>query len=126
MGELSGGQRKRVALAHALIERPDILILDEPTNHLDAETIEWLEGYLARWSGALLLVTHDRYFLDRVTNRIVELDRGTAQTYAGNYSYFLEKKDEMEEREAVEAHKRKQLMRQELAWLRTGAKARTT
>ena len=126
MGELSGGQRKRVALAHSLIERPDLLILDEPTNHLDAETIEWLEGYLARWTGALLLVTHDRYFLDRVTNRIVELDRGTAQTYSGNYSYFLEKKDEMEEREAVEAHKRKQLMRQELAWLRTGAKARTT
>ncbi|MBC8145707.1 MAG: ATP-binding cassette domain-containing protein [bacterium] len=126
MGELSGGQRKRVALAHALIERPDILILDEPTNHLDAETIEWLEGYLSRWAGALLLVTHDRYFLDRVTNRIVELDRGTAQTYAGNYSYFLEKKAEQEEKEAVEAHKLKRLIKQELAWLRTGAKARTT
>jgi ABC transport system ATP-binding/permease protein len=126
MGELSGGQRKRVALAHALIERPDLLILDEPTNHLDAETIEWLEGYLARWSGALLLVTHDRYFLDRVTNRIVELDRGLAQTFAGNYAYYLEKKQEQEEREAVEAHKRDRLIKQELAWLRTGAKARTT
>ena len=126
MGTLSGGQRKRVALAHALIERPDLLILDEPTNHLDAETIEWLEGYLARYSGALLLVTHDRYFLDRVTNRIVELDRGTAQTYAGNYSYFLERKEEMQVRAEVEMHKRDMLMRQELAWLRKGAKARTT
>jgi ATP-binding cassette subfamily F protein uup len=126
MGELSGGQRKRVALAHALIERPDILILDEPTNHLDAETIEWLEGYLSRWGGALLLVTHDRYFLDRVTNRIVELDHGVAQTYAGNYAYYLEKKQEQEDREAVESHKRDRLIKQELAWLRTGAKARTT
>jgi ABC transport system ATP-binding/permease protein len=126
MGELSGGQRKRVAMAHALIERPDLLILDEPTNHLDAETIEWLEGYLARWAGALLLVTHDRYFLDRVTNRIVELDRGMAQTYAGNYAYYLEKKEEAEEREAIESHKRERLIKQELAWLRTGAKARTT
>ena len=126
MGELSGGQRKRVALAHALIERPDLLILDEPTNHLDAETIEWLEGYLARWAGALLLVTHDRYFLDRVTKRIVELDRGLAQTFSGNYAYYLEKKAEQEEREAVEAHKRDRLIKQELAWLRTGAKARTT
>jgi ATP-binding cassette subfamily F protein uup len=126
VGTLSGGQRKRVALAHALIERPDLLILDEPTNHLDADTIAWLETYLARYSGALLLVTHDRYFLDRVTNRIVEIDRGNVQTFAGNFSYYLEKKAEQEEREVVEEHKRKMLIRQELAWLRRGAKARTT
>jgi ATP-binding cassette subfamily F protein uup len=86
MGTLSGGQRKRVALAHALIQRPDLLILDEPTNHLDAETITWLETYLARYRGALLLVTHDRYFLDRVTGRILEIDRGAVQSFDGNYS----------------------------------------
>ncbi len=126
MGELSGGQRRRVALAHALIEHPDLLILDEPTNHLDADTVAWLETWLARYNGALLLVTHDRYFLDRVTNRIVELDGGKAQTFAGNYGYYLEKKEEQEERQAVEEHKRKMLVRQELAWLRRGAKARTT
>jgi ABC transport system ATP-binding/permease protein len=126
VGTLSGGQRKRVALAHALIVRPDLLILDEPTNHLDAETIQWLEDYLRRYSGALFLVTHDRYFLDRVTNRIVEIDRGTTQTFAGNYSYYLEKKEEQETRKEIEYEKRKQLMKQELAWLRRGAKARTT
>ena len=86
MGTLSGGQRKRVALAHELIFKPDILILDEPTNHLDADTIEWLEDYLARYTGALLLVTHDRYFLDRVTKRIFEVDRGMVQSFAGNYA----------------------------------------
>ncbi len=126
VGTLSGGQRKRVALAHALIVRPDLLILDEPTNHLDAETIQWLEDYLARYSGALFLVTHDRYFLDRVTNRIVEIDRGTTQTFSGNYSYYLEKKADQESRREVEYEKRKQLMKQELAWLRRGAKARST
>jgi ATP-binding cassette subfamily F protein uup len=126
IGELSGGQRKRVALAHALIERPDILILDEPTNHLDADTIAWLESYLARYAGALLLVTHDRYFLDRVTNRIIEIDRGTVQTFAGSYAYYLEKKDEQELQRGVEAQKREMLIRQELAWLRRGAKARRT
>ncbi|HWF43772.1 MAG TPA: ABC-F family ATP-binding cassette domain-containing protein [Candidatus Kapabacteria bacterium] len=126
VGTLSGGQRKRVALAHALITRPDLLILDEPTNHLDAETIQWLEDYLARYSGALFLVTHDRYFLDRVTDHIVEIDRGTTQTFGGNYSYYLEKKAEQETRREVEYEKRKQLMKQELAWLRRGAKARTT
>jgi ATP-binding cassette subfamily F protein uup len=126
MGELSGGQRRRVALAHSLIESPDLLILDEPTNHLDADTVAWLETWLTRYNGALLLVTHDRYFLDRVTNRIVELDGGKAQSYAGNYGYYLEKKEEQEERQAVEEHKRKMLVRQELAWLRRGAKARTT
>jgi ABC transport system ATP-binding/permease protein len=125
MGTLSGGQRKRVALAHSLIENPDLLILDEPTNHLDAETITWLESYLSRYHGALLLVTHDRYFLDRVTGRILEVDRGTVQVFAGNYSYYLEKKEEQEAARAVEGQKREMLIRRELAWLRRGAKART-
>lgn len=125
MGTLSGGQRKRVALAHALIENPDLLILDEPTNHLDAETITWLEAYLARYRGALLLVTHDRYFLDRVTSRILEIDRSSVQSFAGNYAYYLEKKEEQELARAVEGQKREMLIRRELAWLRRGAKART-
>ncbi|HEX8354935.1 MAG TPA: ABC-F family ATP-binding cassette domain-containing protein [Pyrinomonadaceae bacterium] len=125
MGELSGGQRKRVALAHALIERPRLLILDEPTNHLDAETISWLEEYLGRYSGALMLVTHDRYFLDRVTTRILEVDRGSVQAFDGNYAYYLEKKEEQETSRAVEGQKREMLIRRELAWLRRGAKART-
>ncbi len=125
MGALSGGQRKRVALAHELIFKPDILILDEPTNHLDADTIEWLEAYLARYTGMLLLVTHDRYFLDRVTDRIFEVDRGTVQNFNGNYAYYLEKKAEQDELRAVEGHKRDQLIKKELAWLRRGAKART-
>ena len=125
MKTLSGGQRKRVALAHELIFKPDILILDEPTNHLDADTIEWLEDYLRRYTGALLLVTHDRYFLDRVTNRIFEIDRGSIQSFAGNYAYYLEKKEEQDTLRAVEGHKREQLIKKELAWLRRGAKART-
>src|SRR5829696_3325140 len=125
MGELSGGQRKRVALAHELIFKPDILILDEPTNHLDADTIEWLEDYLRRYTGGLLLVTHDRYFLDRVTTRIFEIDRGAVQSFNGNYAYYLEKKEEQETYRAAEGHKREQLIKKELAWLRTGAKART-
>jgi len=125
MKTLSGGQRKRVALAHELIFKPDILILDEPTNHLDADTIEWLEDYLKRYTGALLLVTHDRYFLDRVTNRIFEIDRGTVQAFGGNYAYYLEKKEEQDTNRAVEGHKREQLIKKELAWLRRGAKART-
>jgi len=125
MSELSGGQRKRVALAHELIVKPDILILDEPTNHLDADTIEWLEDYLRRYTGALLLVTHDRYFLDRVTNRIFEIDRGAVQIFSGNYAYYLEKKEEQDTLRVVEGHKREQLIKKELAWLRRGAKART-
>jgi len=125
MKTLSGGQRKRVALAHELIFKPDILILDEPTNHLDADTIEWLEEYLRRYTGALLLVTHDRYFLDRVTNRIFEIDRGGIQTFSGNYAYYLEKKEEQDALRATEGHKREQLIKKELAWLRRGAKART-
>jgi ABC transport system ATP-binding/permease protein len=125
MGTLSGGQRKRVALAHALIERPGLLILDEPTNHLDAETVSWLEDYLGRYRGALLLVTHDRYFLDRVTTRILEVEGGAVQAFDGNYAYYLEKKEEQESARAVEGQKREMLIRRELAWLRRGAKART-
>lgn len=126
MDTLSGGQRKRVALAHALVIRPDLLILDEPTNHLDAETVEWLERYLAAFQGALLLVTHDRYFLDRVTNRMLEIERGRVQMFSGNYADYLEKKQEQVERQAVEAQKLKQMARRELEWLRRGPKARTT
>ncbi|HZH90319.1 MAG TPA: ABC-F family ATP-binding cassette domain-containing protein [Pyrinomonadaceae bacterium] len=125
MGTLSGGQRKRVALAHALISNPQLLILDEPTNHLDAETITWLENYLTRYRGALLLVTHDRYFLDRVTGRILEIDRGAVQSFDGNYAYYLERKEEQELTRAAEGQKREMLIRRELAWLRRGAKART-
>jgi ATP-binding cassette subfamily F protein uup len=125
MKTLSGGQRKRVALAHELIFKPDVLILDEPTNHLDADTIEFLEEYLRKYTGALLLVTHDRYFLDRVTNRIFEIDRGQIQSFAGNYAYYLEKKEEQEALLATEGHKKDQLIKKELAWLRRGAKART-
>jgi ATP-binding cassette subfamily F protein uup len=126
VGLLSGGQRKRVAMARVLIQPADLLILDEPTNHIDHSTVEWLEEFLAKWNGALLLVTHDRYFLDRVTNRIIELDRGKLYSYEGNYASFLEKKAERLEREESEEDKRQNLLRRELAWLKKGAKARTT
>ncbi|SFK06489.1 ABC-F family ATP-binding cassette domain-containing protein [Brevibacillus centrosporus] len=126
VSELSGGQRKRVAMARALIQPADLLILDEPTNHIDNETVEWLEEYLSRYKGALLLVTHDRYFLDRVTNRTFELDRGKLFSYEGNYATFLEKRAEREDNEAAAESKRQNLLRRELAWLRRGAKARTT
>src|SRR5690606_32953928 len=123
---LSGGQRKRVALARALVERPDLLLLDEPTNHLDAETVGWLEESLRRYAGALLLVTHDRYFLDRVTNRMLELDRGAAQRFGGNYTAYLEQKAAQAAGREAEQQKRDNLARRELAWLRRGARARTT
>ncbi|MGM7635305.1 ABC-F family ATP-binding cassette domain-containing protein [Bacillus sp. Hm123] len=126
MGELSGGQKKRVALAQVLIETPDLLILDEPTNHLDYETIGWLEEYLSKYVGAVLLVTHDRYFLDRVTNRMFELEGGNIYTYKGNYQSYIEQKAEREEQQAAAEDKRRNLYRRELAWMRRGAKARTT
>ncbi|NOU99007.1 ABC-F family ATP-binding cassette domain-containing protein [Paenibacillus planticolens] len=126
VGLLSGGQRKRVAMARVLIQPADLLILDEPTNHIDNETAIWLEEFLGKWRGALLLVTHDRYFLERVTNRMLELDRGKIYSYEGNYEAFLEKKAERMESEAASEDKRQNLMRRELAWLRRGAKARTT
>lgn len=126
MDNLSGGQKKRVALASALITPCELLILDEPTNHLDAESIEWLEEFLNTRKGALLMITHDRYFLDRVTNRIIELDRGNLYTYPGNYTAFLEKKVERLEIEQVKEEKRDALIRNELKWVRRGAKARTT
>ncbi|CAN5411220.1 ABC-F family ATP-binding cassette domain-containing protein [soil metagenome] len=123
---LSGGQKKRVALAKALIDKPDLLILDEPTNHLDLDTIEWLESYLANQQLTLLLVTHDRYFLERVTNVILELEGGSLYKYRGNYSYYLEKKAEREEREATEVEKAKNLLRKEQEWMRRQPKARGT
>jgi ATP-binding cassette subfamily F protein uup len=126
MGALSGGERKRVALAHALVSRPHLLMLDEPTNHLDADTIAWFETYLARYVGSILLVTHDRYFLDRVTNRILEIDQSRVQSFAGNYAYYLEKKEEQLTQAAAAGEKREALLRRELAWLRRGAKARST
>ncbi|MFX3625306.1 MAG: ABC-F family ATP-binding cassette domain-containing protein [Ectobacillus sp.] len=126
VGVLSGGQKKRVAMAQSLIQIPDLLILDEPTNHLDHETVEWLEEYLSRYTGSLLLVTHDRYFLDRVTNRIVELDNGKLYSYDGNYAAFLEAKALREEMEIAQEEKRQNMYRRELAWIRRGAKARTT
>lgn len=123
---LSGGQRKRVALAAALINPVELLILDEPTNHIDNDTVTWLEQYLKGRSGALLMVTHDRYFLDRVVNRILELDSGSLYSYTGNYSLFLEKKAEREALELSSAAKQQNLYRRELAWIRRGAKARST
>lgn len=126
VGNLSGGQKKRIMLAAALITPCELLILDEPNNHLDNETISWLEEYLNSRKGALLMITHDRYFLDRVTNRILELDRGRLFSYDGNYSVFLEKKMERIAIEKASEEKRQNLMRKELAWVRRGAKARTT
>ncbi len=126
IGLLSGGQRKRVALAAALINPVQLLILDEPTNQIDNQIVDWLEQYLKERKGGLLMVTHDRYFLDRVVDRIFELNRGNLYSYDGNYSLFLEKKAEREELEQSVAAKRKNLYRQELAWIRRGAKARST
>lgn len=126
VGDLSGGYRKRVALATALISDPDLLLMDEPTNHLDAESVEWLQDYLARFRGAIVLITHDRYFLDNVTNRIIEIDRADLYTYSGNYAYYLEKKAEQETSAASSQQKFKGMLRRELAWLRQGPKARST
>ncbi len=126
INELSGGQRKRVAMARVLIEEPELLIMDEPTNHLDLQMIEWLEDYLIDLNKTILLVTHDRYFLENVCNEIYELDNGKLYTYKGNYSYFLEKKNDREERENTELGKAKNLYRKELEWMRKMPRARGT
>ena len=123
---LSGGQKKRLALANALINKPDLLVLDEPTNHLDLEMIEWLEAFFAKENITLFMITHDRYFLERVCNEIIELDHGEIFNYKGNYTYYLDKKEARIEREAVETNKSKQLFKKELDWMRRQPKARTT
>lgn len=124
--ELSGGQRKRVFMAQMLLTEPDLMIMDEPTNHLDLEAIEWLENYLSGQNITLIMVTHDRYFLDNVATEIVELDRGKLYTYRGNYAYFLEKKAEREEMLKVEVTRARNLLRKELEWMRKQPKARGT
>ncbi|MGO2892000.1 MAG: ABC-F family ATP-binding cassette domain-containing protein [Enterococcus devriesei] len=126
IGQLSGGQIKRVALAQVLIDSPDLLLLDEPTNHLDYDAIQWLENYLKHYQGSLLMVTHDRYFLDRVTNRIFELSFGQLYEYLGNYEAYLVEKAERDRVAIEQEGKRKQLYKQELAWMRAGAQARST
>ena len=124
MGELSGGQQKRVALANVLITEPDMLILDEPTNHLDLDMIEWLEGYLSRGNRTLLMVTHDRYFLDRVCNVILELDNNTIYTYKGNFKYYIEKRQERIDATRAEIERANNLYRRELEWMRRMPQAR--
>ena len=126
MSALSGGQRKRVAMAASLVRESNLLILDEPTNHMDNDVIEWLEGYLKAYKGAIFMITHDRYFLDRVTNQIVELDRGRLIRYEGNYDAYLEAKASREERALAAERKRLAVYKKELAWIRRGAQARTT
>jgi ABC transport system ATP-binding/permease protein len=126
VGDLSGGYRKRIALATALLNEPDLLLMDEPTNHLDAESVEWLQDYLSRFRGAILLITHDRYFLDRVTTRILEIDRADLYQYGGNYAYYLEKKALQEESAASSQRKHAGVLRRELEWLKRGPKARST
>ncbi len=126
VGELSGGYRKRLALASALVAEPDGLLLDEPTNHLDALATEWLQGFLQRFKGALVLITHDRYFLERVTDTIIELDAGQLRRYPGNYGAYLQKKDEEEVADAARQRAYRSVMRREIEWLRRGPKARST
>ena len=126
VGSLSGGQIKRLALCNALLKEPELLILDEPTNHVDLEMIEWLEDYFSKEKITLLMVTHDRYFLERVCNEIIELDNGILYTYKGNYSYYLEKREARIAQENVEAHKNKLHFKKELEWMRRQPKARTT
>ncbi|MEB3269220.1 MAG: ABC-F family ATP-binding cassette domain-containing protein [Leptolyngbya sp.] len=126
VGDLSGGYRKRIAIAAALLSDPDALLMDEPTNHLDAVSVEWLQSYLNGFRGALLLITHDRYFLDQVTNRILEVDRGDLYGYSGNYSYYLEKKAAAEASDISTQKKHAGVLRRELEWLKRGPKARST
>ncbi|MEI3259884.1 MAG: ABC-F family ATP-binding cassette domain-containing protein [Faecalimonas umbilicata] len=123
---LSGGQKKRVALARTLVNPADVLILDEPTNHIDNEMAVWLEEYLNQWKGAIIMVTHDRYFLDRVTNKILEIDHGKLYSYTANYSQFLELKAQREEMEFASERKRQSVLRMELEWAKRGCRARTT
>lgn len=125
-GQLSGGQRKRLALISVLLSPSDVLLLDEPTNHLDNEMADWLEDYLKKWRGSLIMVTHDRYFLDSVCNRIVEIDKGSVYSYQTNYSGFLEQKAQREDMEAARERKRQSILRVELEWMRRGARARST
>ncbi|MBW7571376.1 ABC-F family ATP-binding cassette domain-containing protein [Caproiciproducens sp. AGMB10547] len=126
VSRLSGGQKKRVSLASALVTTVDVLVLDEPTNHMDNDMVDWLENYLARYNGAMIMVTHDRYFLDRVTNRIVELQDGNLYNYQANYTKYLELKAEREGMEAASERKRQSLLKKELEWIQRGARARST
>jgi ATP-binding cassette subfamily F protein uup len=126
VGDLSGGYQRRIALATALLSEPDVLLMDEPTNHLDTDSVDWLQSYLNQYPGAILLITHDRYFLDQVTTRILELDRGVLTAYAGNYAYYLEKKALAEDVEASRQRKHQGVLRRELEWLKRGPKARST
>ena len=126
IGQLSGGQKKRAALASVLLSPADLLVLDEPTNHLDSAMADWLEEYLKRFKGALLMITHDRYFLDSVTNRIVELDNGKLYSYQANYEGFLELKAERMDMEQASERKRQSILRVELEWMKRGARARST
>lgn len=126
MGELSGGQRKRIALVATVLKPCDVLILDEPTNHLDYDMVEWLEDYLKKWRGAIIMVTHDRYFLDSVCNRIVEIDKGSIYSYDTNYTGFLERKAAREDSEWASERKRQSILRKEIEWMQRGARARST
>lgn len=126
IANLSGGYRKRIALASALLSNPDVLLMDEPTNHLDALSVEWLQSYLNHYQGALLLITHDRYFLDQVTNRILEIDRGDLYSYSGNYGYYLQKKAGAQISQLSSQHKQAGILQRELEWLKRGPKARST
>ncbi|WP_119260899.1 ABC-F family ATP-binding cassette domain-containing protein [cyanobacterium endosymbiont of Rhopalodia gibberula] len=126
IANLSGGYRKRITLASALLSNPDVLLMDEPTNHLDALSVEWLQSYLSHYQGALLLITHDRYFLDQVTNRILEIDQGDLYSYSGNYNYYLQKKIESQVSELSSQRKQVGILQRELEWLKRGPKARST